>query len=212
MTRSTGARAVRAALAAALVALSAACGAVGDGRTPPTAGGQPKHGADETWFTTSGVTPEDPAVLLRELRAGRAPKALGLVRSGAKAGASYAYVNWEWSLWPPGLRPVGVALTPVRARDTTVAVGPVRRHGQVPELSLRVRADSGAAWTATLREWQRAPHTFAGPSTAGGASRAGARRAGFTYQYVVEGEPTMEPLEGPAQLEGPVEHSVPRRP
>ncbi|WOX20241.1 hypothetical protein [Streptomyces solicathayae] len=192
MTRPTGTRAVLATASAVLLALSAGCGAA-DGRTAQGTAGRPKHGADETWFTTAGVTPEDPEALLQELRAGRAPKALGLVRSGATAGASYAYVNWEWSLWPPGLRPVGVALTPVRTGGTTVAVGPVRQHGRVPELSLRVaRIASDDAWTAPLPEWQHTPHTFQGPAA-----------HGFTFQYVVEGEPSPDPLQGPNERAAP---------
>ncbi|WP_418960947.1 hypothetical protein [Streptomyces tritici] len=190
MTRTRGSRLVVSAVLAVALAFPAACGAgeTGrDGRRGPASGGRPERGADEAWFTTAGVTPQDPAVLLRELRAGRTPRALGLVRSGAAADVSYVYVNWAWTLWPPGLRPVGVALAPVRVTGSTVAVGPVRRHGRVPELSLRVRDAGGAARTATLREWQRAAHTFPG----GGPGR------GFTYQFVVAGEPAMDALEAP---------------
>ncbi|WP_406864883.1 hypothetical protein ABZO31_32370 [Streptomyces sp. HUAS MG47] len=193
MTRAPAVRVLLVTVVSALMALSAACGAGGaggEGRRGPGSGGRPEHGADEAWFTTVGVTPGDPAVLLRELRAGRTPRSLGLVHSGAEAGASYAYVNWAWTLWPPGLRPVGVALTPVKVTDGTVAVGPVRRHGRVPELSLRVRAGGGAERTATLRTWQRAPHTFPAPGR------------GITYQYVVAGEPEMEPLEAPVARAG----------
>lgn len=201
MTRPTGTRAALATAAAVLLALSAGCATAG-GRTPQGTAGWPKHSADETWFTTAGVTPENPEALLDELRAGRAPKSLGLVRTGATPGATYAYVNWDWSLWPPGLRPVGVALTPVRTSGTTVSVGPVRQHGRLPKLSLRVvRVAGGAAWTAPLHDWQRTPHTF--PATGGPR---------FTFQYLPDAEPPPDPLEGPDSLDGPVASTGPRHP
>ncbi|MFG2331116.1 hypothetical protein ACGFMM_16000 [Streptomyces sp. NPDC048604] len=197
MPRSHVVRAVLVTFVSALMALSAACGAGGagsEGRRGPGSGGRPEHGADESWFTTAGVTPEDPEVLLRELRAGRTPRSLGLVRSGAAAGATYVYVNWAWTLWPPGLRPVGVALTRVRVTDSTVAVGPVRRYGRVSDLSLRVGVEGGAARTATLRAWERAPHTF--------PAGAPQPRRGFRFQYVVPGEPDMAPLDVPVARAG----------